>query len=69
MKQPVKAVDLIDEVCGNALSEGVTDWNQIRSAITHQMNKLDPQDRLAVEHELALMLSRDEDQNHIAVKH
>ena len=69
MKRQVKAVDVIGEACAQALARGETDWTSIRSAIDKRLDDMEAEDRAFMMRELNLMLSREEDQTHQAVKH
>jgi hypothetical protein len=69
VKQNVKAEEIVAEACASMLTQNGLAWSEVRKAIKAKIAELPEEDRMSVENELRLMLSRDEDQTHNVVAH
>jgi hypothetical protein len=69
MKQNVKAEEIVAEACASVMIKNGLPWSEVRKAIKAKIAELPEEDRMSVENELRLMLSRDEDQTHNVVVH
>jgi hypothetical protein len=60
---------VVATACEDAMRDGVTLWKDIRAAVNDSLEAQTPEDREELANALRLMVSREEDQSHNAVKH
>lgn len=69
MKPNLNIEEVVASSCESAMRDGKTQWKAIRAALSDRIQELPSEERVALENALRLMISRDEDQSHKAVKH
>jgi hypothetical protein len=69
VKPNLNIEEVVASACEDALRDGATQWKGIREAVSRSLEEQSPEVRDTLENALRLMVSREEDQSHNAVKH